>query len=197
MCININYSVSFVFETWTWTFSTICSKELLRYDSNVPRRSWPFNVPDRSPFLTVTMIVPDRSWPLPWPFLTVCGTVRNGQKFEPSQYFFILSNSQILFVFYLYRKTDKFLLESKEINVKITRSSGKFFWNLITTNLVFTKLPLLTSKKCRIHVVFKFTGKVFLLPSHSFPIPYHFLNTILAIKIAFFQNVPFPLSGDT
>ncbi len=49
-----------------WTFSTIRSKALLRYDSNVPRRSWPFNVPDRSPFLTVIMTVtmtdPDRSW---------------------------------------------------------------------------------------------------------------------------------------
>ena len=54
-----------------WTFSTIRSKALLRYDSNVPRRSWPFNVPDRSPFLTVTMTVLDRYHDRSWPFLTV------------------------------------------------------------------------------------------------------------------------------
>jgi hypothetical protein len=39
-----------------WPFSTIRSKALLRSDSNVSRRSWPFTFPDRSLFLTI----PDR-----------------------------------------------------------------------------------------------------------------------------------------
>ncbi len=73
--------------TWTdrdrnvngpWPFSTIRSKELLRYDSKV------LGVLDRPLFLTVTMIVPDRyhdrSWPLSWPFLTVPQTVRTGER---------------------------------------------------------------------------------------------------------------------
>jgi hypothetical protein len=35
---NYSYSVSFIFETWTWTFSTIRSKTLLGPGSNVPGR---------------------------------------------------------------------------------------------------------------------------------------------------------------
>ena len=56
-----------------WPFSTIRSKALLRSDSIVPRCSWPFTVPGRSPFLTVQrsdrstfLSVPERS-----PFLSV------------------------------------------------------------------------------------------------------------------------------
>jgi hypothetical protein len=49
-----------------WTFSTIRPKAILCHDSKVPRRSWPFTVPDRSPSLTV-----HRPWALPWPYLTV------------------------------------------------------------------------------------------------------------------------------
>jgi len=63
-----------------WTFSTIRSKELLRYDSNVSKRSWPFNVPDRSPFLTVTITVPDRYHDRSLPFLSVLDRSANGQE---------------------------------------------------------------------------------------------------------------------
>ncbi len=47
--------------TVPWPFSTFRSKALLRSDSIVPRRSWPYTVPDRSLFLTV----PDRFWAFP------------------------------------------------------------------------------------------------------------------------------------
>ncbi len=76
------YLVQCFFRFWNvnvnvpWTFSTIRSKALLRYDSNVPKRSWPFNVPDRSPFLTVTKSVPERSWA----FAERSGTLRNAQE---------------------------------------------------------------------------------------------------------------------
>ena len=64
----------------TWTFSTISPKALLCYDSKVPRRSWPFAVPDRSPSLTVhrpwPLTVPDRFWPC----LKRSETLRNAQE---------------------------------------------------------------------------------------------------------------------
>ena len=54
------YSVSFVFEACTWPYSTFRSKALLRSDSNVPRRFWPFTVPDR--FLDRSWTFHDRFW---------------------------------------------------------------------------------------------------------------------------------------
>ena len=47
------YSVSFVFEMLTLTYPK-------RFPLFVPKRSWPFNVSDRIPFLTVWMTVPYR-----------------------------------------------------------------------------------------------------------------------------------------
>ena len=86
----IKYSVSFVFETWTWTYRertvnvpwTYRERDFAIVSDRLPctvwslhtvQRPWPFTVPDRSSFLTVH----DRSWPFltvldrSWPFLTV------------------------------------------------------------------------------------------------------------------------------
>jgi len=69
------------------TFQTVC---LVKYD-----RSWPFNVPDRSPFLTVTMTVPDRSWP----FRKRSGTVGNYVFGIPMKELVIFWDKAIFFIF--------------------------------------------------------------------------------------------------